>query len=82
MAATRGKFTFEDFNCCRGAAIPATRTNAWNCRTSSMVWDQQQWIHSLELPLDYSPGLAPRRPAGRKKKLPRIYVYAGRAVRR
>jgi len=42
------------------------------------VWHGQQDLFSMKLPLDYAPGLAPRQPAQRSKKQPRIYVYAGR----
>ena len=42
------------------------------------VWLGQQRLFSMELPLDYTPGRAPRRPAARKKKQPRIYMLAGR----
>jgi len=42
------------------------------------VWLGQQDLFSMKLPLDYAPGLAPRQPAQRSKKKPRIYVYAGR----
>jgi transposase len=42
------------------------------------VWYGQQDLFSMLLPLDYAPGLAPRQPAQRSKKSPRIYIYAGR----
>ena len=42
------------------------------------VWYGQQHLYAMKLPLDYAPGLAPRRPAGRQKKQPRIYTFAGR----
>ena len=42
------------------------------------VWHSQQDLFSMQLPLDYTPGLALSRPAQRSKKRPRIYVYAGR----
>jgi hypothetical protein len=42
------------------------------------VWQDQQRLLSLPLPLDYAPGMAPRRPRMQKKKQPRIYVFAGR----
>jgi hypothetical protein len=42
------------------------------------VWHGQQDLFSLQLPLGYAPGLAPRRPAEGKKKQPRIYSFAGR----
>lgn len=42
------------------------------------VWHGQRDLFSMKLPLDYAPGLAPRQPAQRSKKRPRIYVYAGR----
>lgn len=42
------------------------------------VWHGQQDLFSIQLPLDYTPGLAWPRPAQRSKKRPRIYVYAGR----
>jgi hypothetical protein len=42
------------------------------------VWQGEEHLMSMALPLDYTPGRAPRRPAGRKKKQPRVYVFAGR----
>jgi hypothetical protein len=42
------------------------------------VWHGQQDLFSMQLPLEYAPGLAPPRPAQRKKKPPRIYSFAGR----
>lgn len=42
------------------------------------VWHGQQRLHSMELPLEYAPGRAPRRPQTRKPKPPRIYVLGGR----
>lgn len=42
------------------------------------VWLGQQRLHRIALPLGYTPGRAPRRPRSEKRKLPRIYVYAGR----
>ena len=42
------------------------------------VWLGQERLHSMPLGLDYAPGLAPPRPAMRKRKLPRIYNLAGR----
>jgi transposase len=44
------------------------------------VWQGQERLLSMPLPLDYAPGLAPRRPRMQKKKQPRIYVFAGRAA--
>lgn len=41
------------------------------------VWRGQEHIHQVHMPLDYTPGQAPPRPAARRRK-PRIYVYAGR----
>lgn len=46
------------------------------------VWHGQQDLFSMPLPLDYAPGLAPRQPAQRTRKKPRIYVYAGRLATR
>jgi len=46
------------------------------------VWNGQQDLYSMKLPLDYAPGLAPRQPAQSSKKKPRIYVYAGRLATR
>jgi transposase len=46
------------------------------------VWRGQQELLVMKLPLDYAPGLAPRQPAQRSKKRPRIYVYAGRLATR
>ncbi len=46
------------------------------------VWLGQQDLFCLKIPLDYAPGLAPRQPAQRSKKRPRIYVYAGRFATR
>jgi len=46
------------------------------------VWHGEQDLHSMKLPLDYAPGLAPRQPAQSSKKRPRIYVYAGRLATR
>ena len=42
------------------------------------VWLGGERLHSMALPLDYTPGLAPPRLAVRKKKSPRIYMHAGR----
>lgn len=42
------------------------------------VWDGSQRLHRMELPLNYEPGRAPKRPAMLKKKAPRIYVLGGR----
>lgn len=42
------------------------------------VWRKDQRLLKLELPLDYTPGQAPVRPATRKKKQTRIYVFGGR----
>jgi transposase len=44
------------------------------------VWLGEERLHRLPLPLAYAPGRAPRRPRSQKRKLPRIYVYAGRAA--
>ena len=46
------------------------------------VWHGEQDLFSMQLPLNYAPGLAPRQPAQRSKKRPRIYVYAGRLATR
>lgn len=43
-----------------------------------VVWDGNERLYTMELPLDYTPGQAPPRPQTRKQKQPRIYVYAGR----
>jgi hypothetical protein len=43
-----------------------------------VVWQGSQRLHAMELPLDYAPGQAPRRPRAGKKKQPKIYSYAGR----
>jgi transposase len=42
------------------------------------VWLGDQRLYQMPLGLHYTPGAAPRRPATAKRKLPRIYVYAGR----
>jgi len=42
------------------------------------VWLGEQRLHRMALPLSYTPGRAPRRPRSEKRKLPRVYVYAGR----
>jgi transposase len=42
-----------------------------------VIWWGDQRLHSMEWPMDYLPGQAPPRPQARKK-LPRIYSYAGR----
>ena len=42
------------------------------------VWLGQERLHRMALPLGYTPGRAPQRPRSQKRKLPRIYVYAGR----
>jgi len=42
------------------------------------VWLGERHICQTELPTDYAIGLAPRRPAVRKRRQPRIYSYAGR----
>lgn len=42
------------------------------------VWYGDERLHKMELPLDYTPGQAPPRPAVRSKKQSRIYVFAGR----
>jgi transposase len=44
------------------------------------VWLGQERLYRMPLPLGYTPGRAPRRPRSEKRKLPRIYVYAGRAA--
>ena len=44
------------------------------------VWLGQERLYRMPLPLSYTPGRAPRRPRSKKRKLPRIYVYAGRAA--
>jgi transposase len=46
------------------------------------VWHGEQDLFSMDLALDYAPGLAPRQPAQRSKKQPRVYVYAGRFAKR
>jgi transposase len=42
------------------------------------VWLGDQHIHQMALPTEYTIGQAPRRPAARKGKQPRIYNFAGR----
>lgn len=42
------------------------------------VWHEDERLHTIALPLDYAPGLAPRRPKASKRKPPRIYVLGGR----
>lgn len=42
------------------------------------VWLGAQHLYQMPLGLDYTPGAAPRRPRTTKRKLPRIYVCAGR----
>lgn len=48
------------------------------------VWLGDKDLHHVPMPLDYAPGLAPRRPAmtsqAKRKKAPRIYVLGGRAA--
>lgn len=44
----------------------------------SARWLGEQHLYQMPLALDYTPGAAPRRPRTTKRKLPRIYVYAGR----
>lgn len=44
------------------------------------VWQGDQRLHRMELPLEYVPGRAPRRPNARKAKPARIYVLGGRAA--
>lgn len=44
------------------------------------VWLGEQRLCQMPLALGYRPGRAPRRPRSQKRKLPRIYVYAGRAA--
>lgn len=44
-----------------------------------VIWNGNERLHTVAVPLDYTPGQAPRRPkAASKKKGPRIYSYAGR----
>ena len=42
------------------------------------VWLGSEHLYAMPLALDYVPGRAPRRPAAKKKKQPRIYVFGGR----
>lgn len=42
------------------------------------VWHGEDHLLSVPVPLDYTPGRAPPRPAARRKKEPRVYVFAGR----
>lgn len=42
------------------------------------VWLGQERLYQMPLPLGYTPGRAPQRPQSQKRKLPRIYVYAGK----
>lgn len=48
------------------------------------VWLGERDLHHVAMPLDYAPGLAPRRPAmtsqAKRGKPPRIYVLGGRAA--
>jgi hypothetical protein len=42
------------------------------------VWLGDRHIHQMPLETEYAIGLAPPRPAAKKRKTPRIYSYAGR----
>lgn len=42
------------------------------------VWNGEEHLHAIKMPLEYAPGQAPKRPAQPKQKLPRIYVLGGR----
>ena len=42
-----------------------------------VVWSGDERLHTVELPLHYPPGEAPKRPSTRRQKQPRIYAYAG-----
>lgn len=42
------------------------------------VWNGEEHLMWMAVPLDYTPGRAPQRPAVRKKKQARVYVFAGR----
>jgi hypothetical protein len=48
------------------------------------VWLGERDLHQVPMPLDYAPGLAPRRPVmtsqAKRTKPPRIYVLGGRAA--
>ena len=43
-----------------------------------VVWKGQQRLYATPLPLDYTPGQAPRRPRASKPRQPRIYLLGGR----
>lgn len=43
-----------------------------------VVWLGCERLYALEIPMNYTPGQAPRRPRAAKKKQPKIYSYAGR----
>ncbi len=45
------------------------------------VWLGEQHLHKVQLPLEYSVGMAPPRPAARtRKRQPRMYTLGGRAA--
>ena len=43
-----------------------------------VVWRGQQRLYAMPLPLDYTPGQAPRRPRAGKRRQAKIYVLGGR----
>jgi len=43
-----------------------------------VIWLGDQQLYSMGLPLDYTPGQAPRRPRTSKPKPPKVYVLGGR----
>jgi transposase len=68
LPAKRGKFGYA------GAKVELSH----QFNGQLVVWQGNERLHAIELPLDYTPGQAPRRPRVAKKKQPRIYSYAGR----
>ena len=68
LPAKRGKFGYA------GAKVELSH----QLDGQLVVWYGDERLHSLALPLDYTPGQAPRRPRAAKKKQPQIYSYAGR----
>jgi len=44
------------------------------------IWNGQQHLHMLKMPLEYAPGQAPKRPTVSKRKLPRVHVLGGRVA--
>jgi len=68
LPAKRGKLGY--------AGSKVELSHQLNCEL--VVWLGDERLHTTELPLDYAPGQAPRRPQVAKKKQPRIYSFAGR----